>query len=82
MASEITNQIAHAVAGPKGATIVASATAGGGLASLLDLINSGLGVVAVCAGITLTGILIRKHLFEYSVMKRLDRERRVGDGES
>ncbi len=65
----ITQHAASAASSPKVATIVASATAGSGVASLLDLINSGLGLVAVTAGIILTSILIRKHLFEYNQMK-------------
>ena len=67
---------------PKVATAVASATAGSGLANWFEWINSGLSLVAVCAGITLTTILIRKHLYEYRMMKQRDMEqrgRREGD---
>ena len=65
----ITQHAATVATSPKAAAIVASATAGSGVASLLDLINSGLGLVAVTAGIVLTSILIRKHAFEFKQMK-------------
>jgi len=74
MKQEITTQIAHAAASPKVATLVASATAGSGIASLFDIISSGLGLIAVTAGIILTSILIRKHLYEYKMMKQRDAE--------
>jgi hypothetical protein len=70
MAHELTAHVANAAASPKIATIVASATAGSGLASLFDVISSGLGLVAVVAGIVLTSILIRKHALEYKMLKR------------
>lgn len=63
---------------PKVATAVASATAGSGLANWFDWVNSGLSLIAVCAGITLTAILIRKHLYEFRVMKRRDMEQSSG----
>ena len=78
----ITQHAATVATSPKTAALVASATAGSGVASLLDLINSGLGLVAVTAGIILTSILIRKHLFEFRQMKSQAEEqdgRRVED---
>ena len=65
-----------ALTNPKVATAVASAAAASGLANWFEWINSGLSLVAVCAGIILTAILIRKHLYEYRVMKQRDMERR------
>lgn len=76
MKQEITAQIASAAASPKVATVVASVTAGSGLASMFDIISSGLGLVAVTSGIILTSILIRKHLYEYKMMKVRDQEQR------
>lgn len=78
----LTQHAATVATSPKAAAIVASATAGSGVASLLDLINSGLGLVAVTAGIILTSILIRKHALEYRMLKIQAKEqygRRVED---
>ena len=69
MAQELAHQIGQAVVSHKGSVVVASATAGSGAAAILDLINGGLGLIAMAAGIVLTTILIFKHLFEFKQMK-------------
>ena len=69
----------NVLSSPKVAATVASATAGSGLASWMDLLNDGLGLVAIISGIVLTSILIRKHLFEFKMMKEREQSRRKGD---
>ena len=78
MKQEATIQvITHAVSSHKGAATVAAATAGTGLANVFDLVSDGLGLFAAVCGITLTLILIRKHLFEFKQMK-LEAEHQSG----
>ena len=75
MSNETISQIAHDIAvNPKTALGVGSATAGSGVAAIADAISTGLGLVAVTAGIILTLILIRKHLYEFKQMKQRDLE--------
>ena len=73
-------EVMTVLSSPKVAATVASATAGSGLASWMDLLNDGLGLVAITAGIVLTSILIRKHLFEFKMMKEREQTRRREDG--
>ncbi len=77
MPQEITNALSSHPA----ATAVAGATVTSGISNWLDLAGDGLGLVAVCMGITLTTILIRKHLFELKVMKEREHRRRKEDNQ-
>jgi len=69
MKQEMTQHLANAASSPKVAAAVASAGAGSGLATILGLINSVLGLIAVTLSIILAAILIRKHLFEFKQMR-------------
>ena len=74
MKQTIIDHTVQAASSPKIGTIIASATTGTGVAHMLDLVNSGLSILAVVAGITLTSILIVKHLYEFKAMRQRHHE--------
>ena len=58
-----------AISNPVIVQTVAATTAGLGAAGVLDLIKSGLGIVAVAVGITLSIVMLVKNRYDYRVAR-------------
>ena len=75
----MSHEITNALTSHPAATAVAGVTVTSGITNWFDVAGDGLGLIAVIMGITLTTILIKKHLFELKVMKDREQRRRKED---